>query len=271
MRGPYAVVCRGHSGGRVVSEALSRNGVAMGETHPRTWDTVFFAPGRNAVIRDLILSAYDYSSLPDAERQEQQRTMRACVDSFRQTLNAPKEAPFGWKFGETVFVAPVLLDAVPEARVIHIIRDGRDVMLSRLEARFETFLTEPFNKVIVFGDADVDRFLGAPLNAETVAHYRNELEMTHWVTAVRFGLRLRAYGARVLEVRYEDMCTAPLDVFEKIFTFLDMPFQDSVKTWLGQTVRPDRIGKWKSLPPEALARPLEIGKPLLRELGYLEG
>ena len=115
--------------------------------------------------------------------------------------------PFGWNMGYSLFMMPMVLDAFPSARVVHLIRDGRDAMLSCLNARMD--FRSLLDRLVVFGDADVAAWQGAPLTADTVAAYRNELKMLHWMTAVTFGLRGRAYGERYLEVRYEDICTDP--------------------------------------------------------------
>jgi len=141
-------------------------------------------------------------------------------------------------------------------------------MLSRLEARF-AHLQDPVNKLVVFGDTQVTHFEGLSLTADTIAKYRNELEMLHWVTAVRYGLRGRAYSGRYLEVKYEDICRAPVAIFQKIFDFIEVPFLKSTQVWLTQNVHQTRIAKWTKLPPEKLAKPLQIGRTLLKELGYL--
>ena len=161
---------------------------------------------------------------------------------------------------------PMVLDAFPSARVVHLIRDGRDVMLSRLNARMD--FRSPLNRLVVFGDAEVATWRDAPLTADTVAAWRNELEMKHWVTAVTFGLRGRAYGERYREVRYEDICADPVTQFESIFDFLGVPFLPETRAWLKESVHRTRVGKWRHLPPETIDSAVAIGADLLRRLGY---
>jgi hypothetical protein len=268
MQGPYPIFCRGHSGGRLVCDAFIRNGVDMGHVALVRKDTESFAI-TNPIIYEMILNAYAYWEANDKQRQSDQNVMKQCINQYLDAeIQQGGKKPFGWKMGISLFTMPMLLDAFPTAKVIHLIRDGRDVMLSRLEARF-AHLSDPVNRLVVFGEANVDHFEGHPLTPETVATYRNELEMLHWVTAVRYGLKGRTYTDRYLEVKYEDICQNPIPVFEQLFDFIGIPFLATTRTWLQQAVYHTRIAKWKTLPAEELKKPLEIGGPLLRELGYL--
>jgi len=267
MQGPYPIFCRGHSGGRLLCEAFIRNGINMGQVARERQDTEFFAI-HNPLIRELILNAYHYPHAEPKQRLYYQALMKQCIDDFRrQEIHQP--GPFGWKLGISLFTLLVLLDALPTAKVIHLIRDGRDVMLSRLEARF-AHLDDPVNKLVVFGQVDSEHFAGQPLTSEVIARYRNELEMLHWVTAVRYGLNGRAYPGRYLEVHYEAICAQPLYIFSQIFDFLEVPFLATTQKWVQQAVHQSRIGKWQSLSAQQLEKPLAIGAPLLKQLGYLE-
>lgn len=268
MLGPYPIFCRGHSGGRLVCEAFMRNGISMGNVTSAHKDSEFFSIRMNEKIREIILRAYDYANADAATRSHLQNVMRETVAEF-VAAEIKHEGPFGWKIDPTLFTLPVVMDAFPNAKAVHVIRDGRDLMLSRLNARVE-HLDDPVNRVMMFGRADVEEFMGRPIPSEkTVKKLRNELEMLHWVTAVEFGLRGRAYGERYFEVKYENICADPIAEFEKIFTFLGVPFLEETKTWLMQAASVNRIGKWKTLPPELLAAPLQIGGALLERLGYV--
>jgi hypothetical protein len=262
MQGPYPIFCRGHSGGRLVCEAFIHNNIDMGHVAPDRKDTDFFAI-HNPLIREIILNAYQYWHADIQQQQYYQNLMKRCIIEYRNK-EIQTNGPFGWKMGISLFTMPMVMDAFPTAKAIHLIRDGRDVMLSRLEARFgDNNLTVPVNKLVVFGDTEVDNFAGHPLTPATVATYRNELEMLHWVTAVSYGLKGRIYGERYLEVKYEDICREPIPIFEQIFDFIEVPFLATTKDWLAQATYTNKIAKWKTLPADKLKKPLEIGEPLL--------
>ncbi len=269
MLGPYPIFCRGHSGGRILCEAFARNHIQMGHLAPGRNDTEYFSI-TNPFLRHLILHAYHYPHAQPAERQYDQELMRRCLTHYLQTEIPYPAGPFGWKHGISLFTLPVLMDTFPTAKIIHLIRDGRDVMLSRLEARFGgDNLSDPVNQLVVFGNSHTHDFEGHLLTPETIATYRNELEMLHWVTAVRYGLQGRHYPGRYLEIKYEDLCQNPVLVLTQIFDFINIRLLSTTRQWIIEAVHQTRIGKWQNLSPQQLDKPLQIGGELLKELGYL--
>lgn len=263
--GPFPIFCRGHSGGRILCEAYSRNGIQVGHVAPDRKDTTFFAVSLNGRVRELIMNAYRYPSLPASDRSRLQSLMRENIALFR-AQETDQTGPFGWKMGTNIFTMLVYLDAYPEGKCVHLIRDGRDVMLSRLNSRFE--FGDKANRLMVFGDENTSSFLNNPLTPQLVENMRTALEMKHWVTAVEYGLRGREFDGRYLEVRYEDLCREPVVQAERIFRFLGISLLESTREWLTKTVSSARIGKWKSLPESMMSLPLSIGQSLLNKLGY---
>ena len=265
--GPFPIFCRGHSGGRILCEAYSRNGIQMGRLALDRMDTTFFALSLNPRVRELVMYAYQYPLLAANDRRRLQSLMRENIALFRAE-EIEREGPFGWKMGTSIFTMLVYLDAYPEGKCVHLIRDGRDVMLSRLDPRFD--FADAANRLMVFGDEKVNSFLNSPLTPQSVESMRTALEMKHWVTAVEYGLRGREFVGRYLEVRYEDLCREPATQAARIFAFLGISLLNSTRDWLVETVSTARIGKWKSVPKSSITLPLAIGQPLLNQLGYTE-
>jgi len=266
----YPIVGRGHSGGRLVCEAYIKNGIPMGLVHNVRKDTFFF--GENPDILKLILNAGKYQeSNYLGEIYPKYKLLSSVHRYYLEEIR--NEVPFGWKLGLTAFITPLTLDTFPNSKVLHIIHDGRDVMLSRLNVRMpdsnypQIFM--PLNRFTMFGDKNTEDYKGHPLTSETVNKFRNELEMLHWVTAVRYGMLGREYENRYLEIKYEDICTNPIESFSKIFDFIIVPFLETTKEWLKENAQSDRIGKWKNLTEEEMKAPMEIGGGLLKELGYI--
>ncbi len=265
-QGPFPILCRGHSGGRLACEAYIRNGINMGIVHKDKKDTNSLDTN-NPFIRKIILNAFKYEKQNFIMKKHYQNLMRKCIKEYHQNEIHNNE-PFGWKLGLTTFAMPVVLDTFSNAKVLHIIRDGRDIMLSRLNSRIEG-ISEKVNKVMLFGNKKQNDFQGKKLTKKIIENYRNELEMLHWVTAVEYGLQGRKYKNNYLEIRYEDMCEKPVETFAEVFDFLNVQFLESTKEWLKENARTDRIGKWKALSDEEMKIPLEIGGELLKNLGYI--
>lgn len=268
MNGPYPIICRGHSGSRLLAEAFLRNRFWMGLSDNKTRDSKEFKR-KNSALRELILAAPGYRHLPEERKLDLQSTMRRLAERSRDRCPDPEaRIAHGWKRDLTTFTVEVLLDACPSAKVVHLIRDGRDVMLSRLKRLRKVH--DPVVRLMTFGDADVAEYEGHPLTTELVEERRTEIEMLHWVTSVRFGMRGRDHPDRYLEVRYEDLCGSPVQTLTGIFDFLEVPLLPETRDWIAATASTKRISKWRDLEThEGANAAIAIGEPLLRELGYL--
>lgn len=96
-------------------------------------------------------------------------------------------------------MAGALLKALPQAKIIHLIRDPIDACFSNLK---ELFAASAFSYSYDF--------------AELAAHHRNyQRLMAHW-HAIAPG--------RILDVRYEDLVCAPEAQTERVMHYLDLPY-----------------------------------------------
>ena len=263
--GPFVIFGRGHCGGRVLCEAYVRNGVFMGKTSLGKMDTVGFGL-ENAHMLNIMKEAFSYPS----STREKQEEMEALVTAMVSDLASEADGrPFGWKHGISIFSIEMLLHAHREAKVVHLIRDGRDVMLSRLPARLNPDeIVKEHNKMAVFGRVDINSYKNTPLPlAVQDEKFRNELEMIHWKTATEFGLRGRRFKDQYIEIFYEDLCRCPIETMTKIFDFLGLTMKKETAAWAAATIHPRRIGKWKNR-AEELYEAIALGEPLLSDLGY---
>jgi len=177
------------------------------------------------------------------------------LDRFYRHLlfsNIPEQAHrFCEKTPNNVRVLEHILDFFNgDARIIHLIRDGRDVMLSRHPDKPGSYWITP----------------------------------ERWVSDVRHGLAYQAHP-HVHTLFYEDLVTAYPQTISKLCQFLDEPCTEAVLNWFTHTsVRQDRAweGSLKQLHTNALRkwhknneqqRVQEVMEhegvmALLRELGY---
>jgi hypothetical protein len=148
----------------------------------------------------------------------------------------------------------------PDARVIHIIRDGRDVALSLDKRGWSRPLPWDRNKGL----------LAAGL---------------YWEWIVRKGRRLGvALHADYFEVRYEDLVNQPAQTLKRLAVFLshDLDYQRIQQTSIGSVKNPltsfkedlergqfKPVGRWKSrFPPDQLLLFESVVGDYLRDLGY---
>jgi hypothetical protein len=150
--------------------------------------------------------------------------------------------------------AATLFDAFPDARMIHMVRDGRAVAASLLP--------------LDWGPNRIDR----------AAH--------HWVEGVGQGLAAEArWGAsRVARVRYEDLVQDPEGTLERLCAWLEIDYQArmlnadgfsvpeytrSQHQLVGKAPDPERVSAWRrALSPRQIEIFESVVGDFLRYLGY---
>jgi hypothetical protein len=155
---------------------------------------------------------------------------------------------------------PLLERLFPEARFVHLVRDGRDAASSFLSVP-RGIMTEGW---------------GQPHDAEGFA--------CQWATEVRGA---RALGARVgpmryLELRYEAFVAGPSAELRRVCAFAGLEYDEGMLGYVGQTDsarkehqqrlnEPPRVGvrDWRTeMPAHAVAGFESVAGDLLHELGY---
>jgi hypothetical protein len=158
-----------------------------------------------------------------------------------------------------ILYLPRIKQTIPNALIIHIIRDGRDVALSMEKQRWPKQL--PWDRT--------DRRMAGGV---------------YWQWMVRRGrIDGRQLGADYIEVRYEDLVTQPRDVLKRLSAFVDqdLDYDEIQRVAIGSVSRPNSsfqeegsgdftpIGRWKKFySPEQLAMFEALAGDELQELGY---
>lgn len=177
----------------------------------------------------------------------------------------------------------------PKARFVFIQRDGRDNVssmidgwrLGRTDGGFglEKFLGPSPDPVAIHGGEfqEWHFFLPPGWRAYNQASLE-EVCAFQWVSANRLALDAarRIPPSQWIGLRYEDLFTRPVEMFQEAFERLEIPFTEALRARcasLGERPtsivkgRPQRQ-KWKEHNPEAIERVLPLISPLMREMGY---
>jgi hypothetical protein len=141
---------------------------------------------------------------------------------YREHLRRVGKPRFGDKTPPYIGIVPELLALYPDARFINLVRDGRDVAISFVDAHFH----------------------GRPYHADF-----------EWTRAIRLAERWRAspHAARILEMRYEDLVRDPEPVVRRICDFLGEAFEPAM---LSYRERLDLIPERERWIQQKLARPI---------------
>jgi hypothetical protein len=200
----------------------------------------------------------------------QMRTLSASQAAFIDTFAARAREPSGKpRWAEKTPMNIRNLDWIgehfPEASVVHIIRDGRDVVCSMRQHPDWRWKDGDWQKDLV------------PRSLESYAR--------RWIADTAMGMDWRGHPAYV-EVRYEDLVADPTNVLRSICRGIG---EDPDADWLAQIgasrgalepgVRPDdqgaissvSVGRWREdLTPQEQDDVMRLCGPRLRELGYEE-
>jgi putative sulfotransferase len=236
----------------------------------------------------------DYEHLFDVLRDEVTSWPEAALGDHYQHL-------FGWlaerfdkrlwieRSGGVLTMVDQLLALFPDARFVHVVRDGRDAALSmRAQHIFPLFLVlsslEQFLGVDPLESQDrtrIDRvpeelrpFLPEHFDADAFRAYRVPLPLCGelWTQQIKHGAKI--IGAlpadRLLALRYEDFLSEPKRQLDTLTAFLGEEFID--EKWSARcaaTVRKPE-STWRDLPAEEARELTEACRPgfeLLREAG----
>jgi hypothetical protein len=167
----------------------------------------------------------------------------------------------------------------PDARYVHLVRDGRENVNSLLNAwrtpRYRTYrLPDPHS--IPGADPQWWKFVLYPGWGDDV---RGPLEVVcsrQWVSSNDLALRdLSAVGERAVRVRYEDLVDSPEDEVGRVLEFLGVPYDASlrakaasVRTTPVNVVTPPERGKWRKENPAEIEAVVPLLRPTMEALGY---
>lgn len=165
---------------------------------------------------------------------------------------------------ELAHLAAVLPIAYPDARVVHIIRDGRDVVCSLLE---KPWLRPQQARVDDAGIAygSYARFWVEPDRREEFERV-GDARRAAWAWR-RYVIAARRADPAPLELRYEQLAADPASVAHALASHLDVP-EDALATALGRA-HGTSVGRYRDdLSTEQLGDVIAEAGDLLRELGY---
>lgn len=208
-----------------------------------------------------------YAIEPADTRRHFAALIRAFLEPGRRASGKPRVAE---KTPSNLLVFPELAALFPGSPLVHVIRDGRDVVASRLER---------------------DRPQGVPLSAEQ-SRALAAIRATEWVDAMRLRSRILADAAlsrNYVEVRYESLIEDPERALRDLFERLGESFDPAVlsfheverevqgtEEWSAEAVsRPifrTSIGRWRrALTADELGAVQAVAGETLVALGYAAG
>jgi hypothetical protein len=155
--------------------------------------------------------------------------------------------------------------AYPEARIVHIVRDGRDVVCSLLE--------KPWLRPEQARSDDAGIAYGSYARFWVEPERRAEFETASDATRAAWAWRRYVGAARsaddgILELRYEELVANPIETANALASHVDAPAEPLASTL--SEAHGSSVGRYRDdLSPEQLRDVLVEARDLLRELGYV--
>jgi len=258
---PVVIGGAGRSGTTLLSAILN--------AHP----AIYCGDEQRLLVRDGVSVAH----ISDPLQLSQERVHEVALDSdtrgqfLEQTIRVAKDehgaSLFATKYPAYAFELRWIFETFPNARFVHMCRDGRDVAVS---------LREHEDQIGARYDATYDE--------------EGRLSMTYcaenWRTFVN-AVRPYLEDARVHTVHYEDLARSPEQTARSLFSFLDVKedltaveqhqrglegrtsSQHEHHQRLGEEINDDRVGRWRSALTDAQVNRYEqIAGDELDLLGY---
>ncbi|WP_067812070.1 sulfotransferase family protein [Actinomadura kijaniata] len=301
VRRPVFILGAPHSGADLLARAIKRSpGFHLTAGRPSVLRVTYAFARRPSIATERVVGAARV--LRDAYAESWQISARSCAEcppECRELAGLPRragavrrDAPAGDPSGPCVeskvvhrfadaspdllYSADVLLDAFPDAQLLQVIRDGRDVVAEMLGderclawfkpglANLETVFPNPFLGVEDLGERE--RWSRAATAVKCALRWRG---------AVRLSARLRAQTPddQLYTVRYEDLVHHPSRVADDVSAYLGAPISRGTVAGL---VRPrdreaaePRTGVWRErLSPRQLVQVEKVAGTELTRLGY---
>lgn len=283
---PIIIIGMHRSGTTMITEMLQRLGLFVGEKLDSNCEPNFFLEMNDWMLRQC--HGGWFHPVPISHLLEQPRVRELTVDYLRQLMNSPQiieftgvpkyiqgEGPFkasnpwGWKDPRNTFTLPIWLDIFPNAKVIHIYRNGIDVAAS-LHARATQ-----------------------ELNAAAMKHEKRKSRLMYWFKRKEGGftrslrchslaesfslweeyvsqafLHMEALPNEKLSIKFESFLMAPESILLELAAFCGLETSKLELSSLVGAIKPDRANAYQNKPDLMALFQVKKDSYWMKELGY---
>jgi hypothetical protein len=259
---PIIIVGMHRSGTTLLVEILERCGVFMGEKQTGNRESVFFQEinkeildmmGANWRCLDFLPGTTDLSShfawIRKKTRKQLEAELIPCHFGQELLKSLKENFLWGWKDPRNSLLLPIWHDIFPNARVIHIYRNGCNVSLSLLAREMKREKDSPF------------------FNADIIKkHYKSNLEL--WKSYI---LRIRESIGKFkinYSIQYESLMGNPAEELNKMFRAIEIPLEnENVLKEVSLIIDNSRNKKYLT-DEYAWIQNVELDHPFFVDIGY---
>jgi len=252
---PVILMGRGKSGTRLMAWACSHLGLSLGTT-PRLPAGDLDHQGFREVCKRLARRNLDVAEPEQVRPRELALFQKAAYEACRWLrFNDPQGVGWGWKWPETYLLMPYVFRTFPQARYVHMVRDGRDVAFKRHSTDDPE---RPLGRMLIdhLGVAGQPRDIQAAASWEFQVRRYLSFADAHVPAAQRF------------EMTYEQFCSKPEETMEQLARFLGIPMTDACRHYVHDTLTDGQIAQYRNADPARVQAVEARIAPLLQQLGY---
>ena len=214
-------------------------------------DALEFYSFHDRWINRFVGSEARHIGLPASEAERMRQEFQQALERHLSGSTA-ESTRWGWKAPRSIYLLPFLRAEFEQLKFIHLLRDGRDMALSKNQ-----------NQLRKHGRA--------------VLHWRERLfhsvpersallwEKVNLCAADYAEMRLHD---DYLRVRFEDLCVKPLETTVRILNFLDAPI-DPEPIARTEIVPPKTLGRWRTCSAKLISDIEQVAQAALRRFEYL--
>ena len=242
----------GGSGTRVIARLARHAGYDLGRNLNEAEDALEFYSFHETWINPFVSAEVRGRALSREQAEQMEQEFQAALERHHPS-NSQTIQQWGWKAPRSIYLLPFLHRQLPNFKFIHLLRDGRDMVLSanqnQLRKHAAAILTWP----------------------ERLFRSEPERALLLWARA---NVRAAEFGETTLRdnyfrVRFEDLCASPVETTAGIMNFLGAPGVDSEAIARIEISPPSTLQRWRSYPAPLIARLEAVGRDALRKFGYL--
>lgn len=240
--GPNVIGATGGSGTRVFARICRQSGMFIGENLNRSEDALDFA-----AFYDRWINAYLANDLDENVRAVMAAELHGLIAAHAAQRQRDGQV-WGWKEPRSIYLLPLLHKELPSMRLLHVVRDGRDMAYSsnRMQLRKhgdvvlgETNGSDELRAIALWND----------VNLRTAEYGERNL------------------GDRYLRIRFEDLCAEPAAIVQRVLGFFGLE-GDAERIVAAEVEAPETVGRWRTADRGAVAVLEERARPALTHFGY---
>ena len=248
---PIIVMSRGHSGTRVLGWVLDKIGIHMGTSleNPAadTQDLRFTERIKRLSQKHLHEAPNTQLNARDLAQFQKQ------LIKYKSWLGPNLQPGWGWKFPETYLISNYVHAALPKAKYIHMLRDGRDIAFKEHSTDRPKRLGKTLLKHI---DA-----LHEPAHIRAARSWEFQVK--------RFDSMSAPLKDNMISLRFEDLIQHPVETAERVSAFVGQELTEECRQYLSTKIDTTRISQYRTEDPKLIAEVEKAIGPTLHQFGYL--